>query len=62
MKDIIEILKKRSKKVYAFMFGIFFLFFFFALLSSRYLAETDPDKVEEILQQIRETPSIQKFY
>jgi uncharacterized membrane protein SpoIIM required for sporulation len=56
-----EILKKRSWKVYAFMLFIFFFFFFFSYLSSKYLLETEPEKVEEMLKQIMSTPAISRF-
>ena len=56
-----EILKKRSWKVYAFMLFIFFFFFFFSYLSSKYLLETEPEKVEEMLKQIMSTPAINRF-
>ncbi|MEM5777125.1 MAG: stage II sporulation protein M [Candidatus Aenigmatarchaeota archaeon] len=61
MKWIIEILKKRSWKVYAFMYGIFFFFFFLFFFSSRYLLETEPEKVKEVLTQIESSPVIQNF-
>jgi uncharacterized membrane protein SpoIIM required for sporulation len=56
-----EILEKRSWKVYAFMLFIFFFFFFFSYLSSKYLLETEPEKVEEMLSQIMSTPAISRF-
>ncbi len=47
-----EILRKRSWKVYAFMLFIFFFFFSFSYLSSKYLLEVEPEKVDEILEHI----------
>jgi uncharacterized membrane protein SpoIIM required for sporulation len=58
MKDI---LKKRSWKVYAFMLGIFFFFFFLSYLSSKYLLETEPEKIEEFMKQFKSSPVISRF-
>jgi len=58
MKDI---LKKRSWKVYAFMIGVFLFFFLVSYLSSKYLLETDPEKIEEFMNQFKSSPVISKF-
>jgi uncharacterized membrane protein SpoIIM required for sporulation len=56
-----EILKKRSWKVYAFMLGVFLFFFFLSFLSSKYLLETEPEKIEEFMNQFRSSPIISRF-
>lgn len=58
---LFEILKKRSWKVYAFMFGVFLFFLIFSYFSSQYLIETEPEKVKEFLDQISSSPLIVKF-
>ncbi|MBU5689549.1 MAG: stage II sporulation protein M [Candidatus Aenigmatarchaeota archaeon] len=62
MKEIIEILKKRSWKVYAFMFSLFAIFFIFSFLSAKYMLETDPKKIDEFLLQINQSEPIKKFH
>ncbi|MBU5688380.1 MAG: stage II sporulation protein M [Candidatus Aenigmarchaeota archaeon] len=61
MNWLIEILKKRSWKVYAFMYGIFFFLFLLSFFSSKYLLEVEPEKVKEVLTQIESSPIIQEF-
>ncbi|MEM4368256.1 MAG: stage II sporulation protein M [Candidatus Aenigmatarchaeota archaeon] len=61
MNWLIEILKKRSWKVYAFMYGIFFFLFLLSFFSSKYLLEVEPEKVKEVLTQIESSPVIQEF-
>ncbi|MEM5776837.1 MAG: stage II sporulation protein M [Candidatus Aenigmatarchaeota archaeon] len=61
MKWLIEILKKRSWKVYAFMFGIFLFLFFLSFLSSKYVSETEPEKIEDFLKSLEKSPVITEF-
>lgn len=61
-KDLIEIAKKRSWKVYAFLFGIFFIFFLIGYSGGKYLLEMEPNKVEEFINEIKNTEVIQIFF
>lgn len=61
-KEVVEIIKKRSWKVYALLFGIFFLFFILAYSIGGYLLENDPTTVKEFITEIKNTEIMQTFF
>ncbi|MFN6992319.1 MAG: stage II sporulation protein M [Fervidobacterium sp.] len=61
-RDIFEIIKKRSWKVYALLFGVFVLFFLIGFSGGGYMLENDPSMVEEFINEIKNTEIIQSFF
>jgi len=60
--EIKEIIKKRSWKVYALLFGIFLAFFILAYYSAGYALEKDPEMVEEFVDQIKNNEAVKFAY